>query len=140
MDIKLVETEKELKDAYDVRYTVFVREQNVPEELEIDDLEEEAIHFVGYSNGEPVAASRIRFVDGYGKMERICVMKEARGLGYGKDILLHMESVANAKGFKKSKLNAQTRAVGFYQGLGYRTISGEFLDAGIPHVTMTKTL
>ncbi|UOQ46953.1 GNAT family N-acetyltransferase [Gracilibacillus caseinilyticus] len=140
MDIKIVETEKELKDAYNVRYTVFVQEQNVAEELEIDDLEEEAIHFVGYSDGQAIAASRMRFVDGYGKMERICVMKEARGLGYGRDILIHMEGVAKEKGFNKSKLNAQTRAEGFYQGLGYQTISGEFLDAGIPHVTMTKSL
>ncbi|MGP4041142.1 GNAT family N-acetyltransferase [Gracilibacillus sp. D59] len=140
MELKVVKTDKELQDAYKVRSIVFVEEQGVPEELEIDDLEQEALHFVGYHNDEPVAASRMRLVDGYAKMERICVLKSQRGRGYGKDILLYMEDKAKEKGMKKSKLNAQIQAEKFYQSLGYETISGKFMDAGIPHVTMTKSI
>ncbi|MFC4403274.1 GNAT family N-acetyltransferase [Gracilibacillus xinjiangensis] len=140
MEIKIVENEQQLQDAYSVRYEVFIHEQSVPEELEIDDLEKEAIHFVGYEGKTPVAASRIRLVDGYGKMERICIVKPSRGKGYGKELLLFMEQIAQEKGMKKSKLNAQTQAEAFYRKLGYETISSEFMDAGIPHVTMTKVL
>ncbi len=140
MDLKVVETEEELQDAYKVRFTVFVNEQGVPEELEIDELEQEALHFIGYGNKGPVAASRMRFVDGYAKMERICVLQSQRGKGFGRDILLFMEDKAKEKGMKKAKLNAQIQAEKFYQSLGYETISGEFMDAGIPHVTMTKPL
>lgn len=68
------------------------------------------------------------------------MLKEARGKSFGKEIIQAMEKVVQEKGFKKAKLNAQTHAEGFYQKLGYHTISGEFMDAGIPHVTMIKEL
>ncbi|MBU8790778.1 GNAT family N-acetyltransferase [Oceanobacillus caeni] len=140
MNVKIVESEQELQQAYDIRMVVFVEEQNVPPEEEIDDLEGSAIHFIGYDHENPVAASRLRFVEEYGKLERICVLKEARGKSFGKEIIQAMEKVVQEKGFKKAKLNAQTHAEGFYQKLGYHTISGEFMDAGIPHVTMIKEL
>ncbi|MBM7571560.1 GNAT family N-acetyltransferase [Aquibacillus albus] len=140
MDIKVVETEKQKKDAYYVRHTVFVVEQKVPPELEIDDLEKEAIHFVGYENDHPIAASRMRLVDDYGKLERICVLKEYRGKYFGKQIIGKMEHYLKEKGLPKAKLNAQTHAEDFYHSLGYETISDEFMDAGIPHVTMIKKL
>ncbi|WP_077623026.1 GNAT family N-acetyltransferase [Sediminibacillus massiliensis] len=140
MEIKTTETDQELKEAYNVRNIVFVEEQKVPAELEIDDLEDESIHFVGYEDGGPVAASRLRFVDEYGKLERICVLKDYRGRSLGSNIIQEMEAVIKSKGYQKAKLNAQTRAVKFYESLGYRTVSGEFMDAGIPHVTMTKNL
>ncbi|MDL4842956.1 GNAT family N-acetyltransferase [Aquibacillus rhizosphaerae] len=140
MIVKIVATDEQLKDAYYVRRTVFVDEQNVPPELEIDDLENEAIHFVGYDNDLPIAASRLRLVENYGKLERICVLKGFRGLSYGKQIISKMEKVITDKGFTQAKLNSQTHAEEFYQSLGYQTNSGEFMDAGIPHVTMIKTL
>ncbi|WP_053220333.1 GNAT family N-acetyltransferase [Virgibacillus senegalensis] len=140
MQVKQVETETEIKEAYGVRNTVFVEEQNVPPELEIDDLEKEAVHFVGYEDDKPVAASRLRFVDPYGKLERICVLKEYRGRSFGSQIIKEMETAIRKHGFQKSKLNAQTHAEDFYKSLGYQTVSGEFMDAGIPHVTMVKEL
>jgi len=141
MEIKLVETEAELQHAYRVRTLVFVEEQGVSEEEEIDDLENEAIHFVGYHDSKPIAASRMRFVDQqYAKLERICILKEERGKGFGRYIILFMENLAKSKGYKQSKLNGQTYAESFYQRLGYKTVSGEFTDAGIPHVAMQKTL
>ncbi|WP_163537049.1 GNAT family N-acetyltransferase [Gracilibacillus sp. YIM 98692] len=140
MDITIAENEKQKEDAYQVRFKVFVEEQKVPENIEIDELEEEAIHFVGYNEDKPIAASRMRLAEDYGKMERICVLNEFRAQGYGKDILLFMEKIAKQKGIHTAKLNAQTQAEGFYQQLGYQTTSEEFLDANIPHVTMTKEI
>jgi len=140
VNIIVVETQEEMDDAFQVRMKVFVEEQKVPPEEEIDDNEKTSIHFVGYEAGTPAAASRLRFTSEYGKLERICILKEHRGKHYGQKIIKVMEDKIIAKGYKKAKLNAQTHAEGFYSHLGYRTVSGEFMDAGIPHVTMVKDL
>jgi predicted GNAT family N-acyltransferase len=140
VNVKVVDNEKELEDAFSVRRTVFIDEQNVPEEEEIDQYEEDAIHFVSYQEGSPIAAGRFRVVDGFGKVERICVLKSARNTGAGKAIMNKIEAYAIEKGLHKLKLNAQTHAIPFYAGLGYEPVSEEFLDAGIPHRTMVKKI
>ncbi|WP_010529958.1 GNAT family N-acetyltransferase [Lentibacillus jeotgali] len=140
MIIKTVETSEEKQLAYDVRTNVFVHEQNVPPEVEIDEFDEQAIHLIGYKNDVPIAACRVRFLDHYGKLERICVLKDQRGKSYGSELIHTMEDVIRKEGYEKAKLNAQTHAIDFYQRLGYDVVSGEFMDAGIPHVTMKKIL
>ena len=140
MTFKIVENQKELEDAFSVRRTVFIDEQNVPAEEELDQHEGEATHFVLYHEGSPIGAGRFRFVDGYGKVERICVLKEERKTGAGKKIMNGIEDYALAKDIHKLKLNAQTHAIPFYAGLGYEVVSEEFMDAGIPHKTMVKKL
>ena len=140
MAVTLVSNKKQLEDAFFIRKTVFVDEQNVPVEEEIDQYEENAKHFVLYKEEVPIAAGRFRVVDGYGKVERICVLKEARGTGAGREIMNRIEAFAAEKGLEKVKLNAQTHAIPFYEQLGYEVVSDEFLDAGIPHRTMIKSL
>ena len=139
MNVRQVTTDKEREDAFQVRMTVFVEEQKVPPEEELDAHDETAIHFISYDEEKAVAASRLRFVEEYGKLERICVLKTYRGRDIGKQIIHEMEAVILKNGYKKAKLNAQTHAQVFYQKLGYETVSREFMDAGIPHVTMIKT-
>lgn len=140
MNIKIAETNKEIDQAYHVRMTVFVEEQKVPPEEELDEHDKTCFHFIGFEDVDPIAASRLRFVDNYGKLERICVLKKHRGKSHGTQIINKMEEVITNKGYSKSKLNAQTHAINFYQDLGYEIVSGEFMDAGIPHVTMVKNL
>jgi predicted GNAT family N-acyltransferase len=137
---KIVENQKELEDAFSVRRTVFIDEQNVPAEEELDQHEDEATHFVLYHEGSPIGAGRFRFIDGYGKVERICVLKEARKTGAGKRIMNGIEEYALEEDIRKLKLNSQTHAIPFYAGLGYEVVSEEFLDAGIPHKTMIKSI
>nr|WP_254179224.1 MULTISPECIES: GNAT family N-acetyltransferase [Cytobacillus] len=129
-----------MHDAFSVRKQVFINEQNVPEEEEIDQFEDEAVHFVLYNNGMPAGAGRFRTVDGNGKVERICVLKENRQSGSGKAIMDKIEEHAKKQGLPALKLNAQTQAIPFYEKLGYQVISEEFMDAGIPHRTMKKTI
>lgn len=140
MNIKIVDTALEKEHAFLVRTTVFVEEQKVPQEEELDIHDENAIHFIGYFDSQPIAAGRLRFVEGYGKLERICVLKEFRGKSIGKAIIEVMENVIREEGYSKAKLNAQSHAEAFYKKLGYQTVSDEFMDAGIPHVTMIKEL
>lgn len=140
MIVKKVETDEEKELIYHIRKTVFVDEQNVPVEEEIDAYEEEAIHFICYAEHKAVGAGRLRFIDNYGKLERICVLHAFRGQSLGQLIIAKMEEEIKNNGYKLAKLNAQTHAKQFYERLGYDVISGEFIDAGIPHVTMSKQL
>lgn len=140
MKIKKVTSLKEKQDAFFIRECVFVKEQKVPVELELDEFDSKAIHFVGYKNDKPIAASRLRSLDNSGKLERICVLKDYRGKAYGREMIKEMEKQIVSSGISNSILNAQTHAVSFYKRLGYETISEPFMDAGIPHVTMKKKL
>lgn len=140
VEVKVVSTEKELLDAFSVRKTVFVEEQQVPVEEELDQYDDTATHLVLYENGSPVGAGRFRVVDGIGKVERICVLKSIRGQGGGKAIMQKIEVYARAQEIPALKLNAQTHAIPFYESIGYEVISDEFLDAGIPHKTMKKKI
>lgn len=139
MESIIAKTEKQLNDAFFVRKEVFVKEQHVPEEEEIDQFEDTSEHIVIYDGGQPVGAGRWRIKDGHGKLERICVMKSHRSLGVGAVIMQALEKAAAAKGADSFLLHAQTQAVPFYEKQGYRVTSGEeFLDAGIPHLGMVK--
>ncbi|RLL45081.1 GNAT family N-acetyltransferase [Oceanobacillus piezotolerans] len=140
MNIKIVMTPEEREQAFQVRLEVFVHEQKVPKEIELDEFDDTAMHFLALDNHKPIAASRLRFVEEYGKLERICVLKGYRGKSIGKALIQAMEVEIKEKGYKKAKLNAQIHAVEFYSKLGYETVSDEFMDAGIPHVTMIKAL
>ncbi|WP_210364536.1 GNAT family N-acetyltransferase [Bacillus sp. REN3] len=140
MEVRIVSTEQEREDAFDVRRIVFIGEQDVPEEEEIDEYEDDAVHFVLYDGEKPAGAGRFRILEGIGKVERICVLKSNRKSGAGVAIMKKIEDYAKEQGVSVLKLNAQTHAIPFYSKLGYETVSEEFLDAGIPHKTMKKSI
>ncbi len=142
MIVKKVENEFDKKAAFEIRHSVFVQEQNVPLDLEIDehDNSQSVIHLLGQYNKKSIAASRIRFVDDYAKLERIAVLKDFRGNHFGAEMVIAMEKVIADNQYKKAVLNAQTYALDFYKKLGYITASEIFMDAGIPHVKMIKNL
>lgn len=138
--IKVAKTDLEKEQAFHVRKIVFIEEQQVSQEIERDGFDQTSIHFVGLIDDEPVAAGRVRFIDDCGKLERICVLRNYRGKSYGSKLMDVMEAEILKEGYQKAKLNAQTHAKDFYLRLGYETISAEFYDAGMPHVTMMKKL
>lgn len=141
MNIELVTTQKQLEDAYYVRMKVFVEEQLVPAEEEIDQFEDVSTHFILYDELQhPAGAGRLRILDGIGKIERICVMPAARSKGAGTIIMNALEEYGTTQDIHTFKLNAQIQAIPFYEKLGYRIVSEEFLDAGIPHKTMIKDM
>ncbi|WP_025151225.1 GNAT family N-acetyltransferase [Bacillus sp. H1a] len=140
MIVEIVKNQQQLEDAYAIRQKVFIEEQQVDVEEEIDEHDKTATHFVLYDNSKPIGAGRFRIVDGVGKVERICVVATDRKAGSGKLIMNEIEKFAQSQGISKVKLNAQKHAIGFYGNLGYESISEEFIDAGIPHRTMIKNL
>lgn len=141
MEVVVVTNDQQREDALKVRKIVFVEEQNVPPDEEIDEFENVATHFVCYNdNHEPIGAGRFRQLDDIGKIERICVLPSYRKNGVGKLIMNAIINYAKEKGFNKVKLNSQTHAIPFYEKLGFTIASDEYMEAGIPHRTMIKTL
>lgn len=140
MEIKRIKNKEELEDAFYIRLKVFVEEQGVPRENEIDEYENVSEHIVLYKEGKPAATGRLRIIHGDAKLQRICVLKEYRKLGLGKAIIEYLESMAKEEGCTNAILGAQVQAKEFYEKLGYRQSSGLFMDEGIPHVEMTKEL
>lgn len=143
MKTKIISTDEELNKAFDIRKEVFVEEQGVPLEDEFDEfdtLNGQCEHILVYLNEQPVGTGRIRLVDGFGKLERICILEPFRKLGIGKMIIKALEEIAERIGVSKLKLHGQTQAEGFYIKLGYHTSSGEFMEDGIPHFLMVKEL
>lgn len=142
-EVRRVSAGAPLGDAFAVRRAVFIDEQDVPEEIEIDGKDETATHFVVYDTGkgEPVGTERLRFPgEAVAKTERVAVLKRYRGEGLGRRLMCRAESEARERGCSQMKLNAQSRVEGFYLNLGYETVSDIFYEAGIPHVEMVKDL
>ncbi|MBC1360635.1 GNAT family N-acetyltransferase [Listeria welshimeri] len=143
MTVKKVTDEIGKQAALKIRNDVFVVEQHVDPELEWDEFDEmdSVDMFVDYAeDGTPLATGRFRVKDGYGKVERICTQKIARGTGSGRRIMEAIEKEAEKRGLKILKLGAQLTAIPFYEKLGYETCSEIFLDANIEHKEMKKTL
>ncbi|MFB6120269.1 MAG: GNAT family N-acetyltransferase [Halobacteriaceae archaeon] len=128
-------------DARAVREAVFVEEQGVDPELEYDDHDATALHFVGYAGEDPVAAARLRTADdGVGKVERVAVRESRRGRGWGRRLMVAVHDAARDEGYERLRLHAQTHVRGFYEALGYEAVSDTFTEAGIPHVAMVRRL
>ena len=128
------------QDALKIRYEVFVNEQKVPPELEIDE-EANCLHFVLYNQNEALATCRLyKKTTEIVKLQRMAVLKSARGSQLGRKLMLATEAKAVELGYQKIILGAQNTAIGFYQTLGYQIDGPEFLDAGIPHHLMEKVL
>ena len=140
-----VKTEEELNKCLSIRLEVFVQEQHVPEDLEIDEydtLAGTAYHVLLEHEGQAVATGRLTiYQEHMAKMQRIAVKKDYRGFGYGRVLLLALEQIAKDLGLSDAILDAQCQAEKFYAKLGYEDISKEpFYDAGILHVRMKKPL
>ncbi|WP_136687938.1 GNAT family N-acetyltransferase [Halorhabdus amylolytica] len=136
-----IEIDGDREDAYDVRFAVFVEEQGVDPDIEIDEHDEVATHFVAYADDEPVGAARLREPEaGVGKIERLAVLPAHREEGLGRQLMDVVEREAERWGLQRLTLHGQLRVADFYEHLGYEQVSDEFEEAGIPHVEMEKSI
>lgn len=141
VDVFRIDSEAELSAPLAIRREVFIDEQGVPEGLELDGRDREATHFLARLDGEPVGTARLReYGDGVGKVERVAVREPHRGEGWGERLMAAVESRAREAGYERVRLAAQLPVVDFYERLGYEVVGEEFVDAGIPHRSMEKSL
>jgi predicted GNAT family N-acyltransferase len=135
--ISLVSWSDRQADLISVRRPVFIEEQNVPEEIEIDDTDPECYHVLACDrSGKPVGTARL---DEKGKIGRMAVLREYRGMGIGAAMLEAIMDCGRARGITDFHLSAQITAIGFYRKMGFEPYGEEFLEAGIRHINMSRT-
>lgn len=131
------------RDALSIRQTVFIHEQNVAPELEVDGEDDSKSHVVGYLDRQPIATARIGFIDDNKtvKIQRVAVLSSHRGKNFGLGLLEEIEKEAQNMGAERLILSSQDHAIPFYEKLGYSVSNKEgYLDAGIPHHDMEKEI
>ena len=130
-----------------LRFEVFVHEQGVAPEEELDEKDDlpDTVHLLAVADGQDLGTARL-LVDGAGQVHvtRVAVRAAARGLGIGRELMIEVERLALAEhaahGRVRVELSAQESAIGFYAALGYEIGADRYLDAGIWHRDAVKVL
>lgn len=122
-----------LEDIRSIRFAVFVEEQLVPAEIEMDEWDECSRHVLASVDGQIVGTGRL-LSDGH--IGRIAVLRAFRGMGIGQRLMEELMLMGRLSGMKKFVLSAQTQATAFYERLGFVTCGSVYEEAGIPHVEM----
>jgi predicted GNAT family N-acyltransferase len=126
--------------ALGLRHEVFVVEQGVPAELEMDELDRLATHLVAIRAGQVVGTLRILEEGAVAKIGRVAVLAALRRTGIGARLMQRAVESISGKGFSEIVLHAQVSVQSFYQRLGYVAEGDVFDEAGIPHVAMRKRI
>jgi predicted GNAT family N-acyltransferase len=129
-----------LAEATALRTRVFVGEQGVPAELEIDGRDPDAAHVVLQRDGQVIGTARIFDTGESAVVGRVAVAPELRGQGLGAVVMDIAERWAGDQGLRVVELHAQQAVIGFYERLGYTGVGDIYFEAGIPHLTMRKDL
>ena len=130
--------DKDLHEIHAIRRAVFMEEQGVSEEDEMDGTDAGAIHLLVCDGGVPVATGRLLIDGDIYTLGRIAVIKERRGKGYGDFTVRLLIRRAYELGGNEQRLHSQSHAVGFYEKLGFVAETDEYMEAGIPHVGMVR--
>jgi predicted GNAT family N-acyltransferase len=141
--VKVIEVESpaDMQRAFAIRRRVFIEEQNVPEEIELDADDEHAFHALAILDGVAIGCGRmLDHGDSEAKIGRMAVLREFRKTGVGAHILRFLIDRARARGLRKAILHAQLTAEGFYLKEGFNPIGGVFDEAGIAHRKMERDL
>lgn len=144
--IKILESKEELNLGFALRIEVFVKEQNVPIELELDDKDhsDNTVHIGYFHDDKLIGVARLIDMDkDVIHIGRVAIDKDYRGKGIGRKLIVGCETTA--KNILKRKivieLSAQIQAEKFYESLGYNRVNDKiYLDAGIEHVDMRKVI
>ncbi|MDA0978259.1 MAG: GNAT family N-acetyltransferase [Proteobacteria bacterium] len=121
-----------------IRRQVFILEQGVPRDIEWDGRDEECWHWLATDvDDKPIGTGRLM---PEGQIGRMAVLEDWRGHGVGAAILEAAVEKARHLGMTEALLHAQSHAVNFYEKAGFAPQGDEYLEAGIPHLTMTRSL
>ncbi|MBB6343043.1 putative GNAT family N-acyltransferase [Pseudomonas fluvialis] len=135
ISVRVADWQKDNADLRRIREKVFIAEQAVPPELEWDTEDAQAVHFLAYEGDYAIGTARL-LPDG--QIGRVSVLKDWRGLNVGDALLAAVIAEAERRGLHEQRLSAQVQATPFYERHGFRILSEEYLDAGIPHVDMLR--
>jgi predicted GNAT family N-acyltransferase len=134
--VKTISSGKELEQAFRIRIRVFVREQGVPADIELDEDDKGALHLLASLGGRAVGTARIVVHGRQAKIGRMAVLKSHRRKKVGKKLLTCAITTAKKQGARKIYLHAQVAVIGFYESAGFRCAGPVFDEAGIAHRKM----
>jgi len=135
IEVRLADWQKDNADIRRIRESVFIAEQNVTPELEWDADDNIAVHFLAFEGDYAIGTARL-LQDG--QIGRVSVLKDWRGLKVGDALMQAAIAEAQNRDLRQQKLTAQVHATAFYERLGFKVVSEEFLEAGLPHVDMVR--
>ena len=144
--IKILKSKEELNLGFALRIEVFVKEQKVPIELELDDKDysDNTVHIGYFHDDNLIGVARLIDMDkDVIHIGRVVIDKEYRGQGIGRELIIGCENIAQQILKRKTiiELSAQIQAENFYKSLGYNRVNDKiYLDAGIEHVDMRKVI
>jgi predicted GNAT family N-acyltransferase len=121
-----------------LREEVFVVEQEVPIEIELDQDDDRAIHFIARAGQDVVGTARLVVEERVGKIGRMAVRKRWRGRGIGRKLVDLIKKVSNEMDLSELILHAQEQAIPFYERLGFSVEGKRFKEAGIWHRKMVS--
>lgn len=116
-----------------IRNSVFTAEQGIPESIDFDGQDRDAVHVLVRHAGVYAATGRM-LSDGH--IGRLAVLSEYRRRGLGKKALQALVEHARSTGLQRVFLGAQIQAVGFYEKLGFTPFGEPYKEAGIQHIQM----
>ena len=141
VEVKKLDSDEELEAIQLLRTRVFVDEQGVPPELEMDEFDYVAVHAIVYRAGVVVGTGRLILdTPTDARIGRMAVEAAHRQNGFGSAVLSFLEDEAYSQGVRHLSLHAQVHVKDFYAGHGYRERGETFLEAGILHIEMTKDI
>ncbi|HLN83981.1 MAG TPA: GNAT family N-acetyltransferase [Candidatus Binatia bacterium] len=136
LQVKQISSDQAKAHAFAIRMRVFVSEQGVPRDVELDDDDEHAIHFLATTSGRPVGTARLVMHGKKAKIGRMAVLKKYRRKGIGAALLKRGIAAAKSRGARKIFLHAQVPVIEFYEKMGFRCVGPVFDEAGIAHRQM----
>jgi predicted GNAT family N-acyltransferase len=138
--IRVANTTQDIEACFRIREAVFIVEQRVPFDLERDQHDSEALHFMALADGQCIGTARVVLKDNgaSAKIGRVAVCRSNRGFGIGKLLIAAIEATPELGHVDNFLLDAQMHALQFYARLGYEVFGEEFVDAGISHRHMKK--
>jgi predicted GNAT family N-acyltransferase len=138
--VSIAHTQEDFFRLIRLREEVFVFEQKVPLEIELDDEDDRATHLIARVGREVVGTARLVVKGTAGKIGRMAVKRGWRKKGVGEKLLEALMPIARERGVSNLVLHAQTSVVPFYQKQGFRTEGEDFIEAGIQHIAMHRAV
>ena len=138
LKIRLIKNKKELDAVFKIRKIVCIKEQKVKKDIERDEFDKTAKHFIVFYKNKPIGGARLRFINNKVKLERIAVLKTHRGKGFGKDMTNYLIRYCKNKKVKEIFMHSQYHLKDFYKKLGFKPRGKTFMEAGIKHIEMHK--
>ncbi|MCP5560360.1 MAG: GNAT family N-acetyltransferase [Verrucomicrobiaceae bacterium] len=127
-------------EALKLRYEVLRKPLGLTYSDEQIAAEKGETHLVAVIGGQVVGSLSLVWECDHVRLRQMAVGPDCQGMGLGRTLLTKAEELASLRGRDRAELHARMSALGFYQKAGYAAVSGEYVEVGLPHRTMSKAL